>query len=428
MHIVIIGNGISGITAARNIRKQSKHRITVISSESKYFFSRTALMYVYMGHMKPEHMQAYEPWFWKKNNIDLVFAHVTQVDTKVKQIHLAEQVLDYDVLIIASGSKPAFYNWKGQSLQGVQGLYSLQDLQLMKENTKKCTEAVVVGGGLIGVELAEMLHSRNIQVHILVREKTYWSQVLPEEEAALVAAEIQANGVTILFESEIQEIEGKDAQVSAVRTTCGKEIPCQFVGIATGVEPNIDFLKNTDIQISKGVLVDTYLQTNISDVYAIGDCAQHIQPPTGRKSLEQVWYTGRIMGETVAQTICGNPTPYNPGVWFNSAKFFNLEYVVYGKIEKTISEDVQVFYWEDAALRISFRLHFCKKTGSVIGVQSLGMRLRQNVCVPWIENKISAHEAMLQLDEADFNPEFYSKRHTEIIRTFLNTFGKKGSA
>ena len=99
-HIVIIGNGISGVTAARHIRKNSNYRITIISGETNYFFSRTALMYVFMGHMKFEHTQPYENWFWSKNNIDLKLGWVTQIHTNTKSLSFADgSVINYDKLI-----------------------------------------------------------------------------------------------------------------------------------------------------------------------------------------------------------------------------------------------------------------------------------------------------------------------------------------
>ncbi|MGE5944893.1 MAG: FAD-dependent oxidoreductase, partial [Flavobacteriales bacterium] len=99
-HVVIIGNGISGVTAARHIRKCSDKKITIISAESDYFFSRTALMYVYMGHMKFEHTQPYENWFWKKNKIALKKRFVKKVETETKMLHFAEgDTLKYDKLI-----------------------------------------------------------------------------------------------------------------------------------------------------------------------------------------------------------------------------------------------------------------------------------------------------------------------------------------
>jgi NAD(P)H-nitrite reductase large subunit len=145
--VVIIGNGIAGITAARHIRKNSDAAIRVISSESPHFFSRTALMYVYMGHMTFEHTKPYEDWFWKKNRIDLIQDHVTQIDTENKLLQLKSlDPIPYDKLIIATGSKPTFFQWPGQELKGVQGLYHKGDLELLEANApnaKVCKRAVV---------------------------------------------------------------------------------------------------------------------------------------------------------------------------------------------------------------------------------------------------------------------------------------------
>ena len=160
-HIVIIGNGISGITAARHIRKLSNKKITIISSETEHFFSRTALMYIYMGHMKYEHTKPYEDYFWKKNRIDLKQGFVKTVFPKQKELLFSNgDKMNYDKLIIAVGSKSNKFGWPGQDLEGVQGLYSKQDLDSLEKyapNNKVCKRAVIVGGGLIGIELAEML-------------------------------------------------------------------------------------------------------------------------------------------------------------------------------------------------------------------------------------------------------------------------------
>jgi NAD(P)H-nitrite reductase large subunit len=187
-NIIIIGNGISGITAARHIRKKSNANITVISSETKYFFSRTALMYIYMGHMKFEHTQPFEPWFWKKNRINLIQDYVETIDFKNKSLSLKNaQPVKYDKLILAVGSKPNKFGWPGQDLKGVQGLYSYQDLLELEENTKNgIKRAVIVGGGLIGIELAEMLLSRNYPVTFLVREESFWGNILPKEDSELI--------------------------------------------------------------------------------------------------------------------------------------------------------------------------------------------------------------------------------------------------
>ena len=171
-HLVIIGNGVAGITTARNVRKQSEMKITVISSESKHFFSRTALMYIYMGHMRYEDTKPFEDWFWEKNKINLVYAHVDKIDTENKSLVLNNgEIISYDKLLVATGSHSNKFGWPGQDLPGVQGLFTKQDLDLLEENTKNVKNAVIVGGGLIGIELAEMLHTRGIHVTFLIRSE-----------------------------------------------------------------------------------------------------------------------------------------------------------------------------------------------------------------------------------------------------------------
>ena len=113
MKVVIIGNGIAGITTARHLRKlNSELEILVISGESEYFYSRPALMYIFMGHMKFEHTKAYEDWFWEKNRIDLKQAWVKSIDFQEKQLNCADgSVVSYDKLVLATGSKTATYDW-----------------------------------------------------------------------------------------------------------------------------------------------------------------------------------------------------------------------------------------------------------------------------------------------------------------------------
>ncbi|WP_338357781.1 FAD/NAD(P)-binding oxidoreductase, partial [Yeosuana marina] len=231
-HVVIIGNGISGVTAARYIRKLSDKKITIISAESDYFFSRTALMYVYMGHMKFEHTQPYENWFWKKNKIDLVNGFVKTIDTDHKTLVFENgNTLNYDKLIIATGSKPNKFGWPGQDLHGVLGMYHKQDLENLEKlapNNKLCKRAVIIGGGLIGIELAEMLSSRQIPVTFLVRESSFWNGVLPEGDSTMINEHIKSHHIDLRLSSNLKEIiSDENGRVkSIIIEETGEEIPC----------------------------------------------------------------------------------------------------------------------------------------------------------------------------------------------------------
>lgn len=425
--ICIIGNGIAGITAARHIRKQksaSEYQITVISAETDYFYSRTALMYIYMGHMTFEHTKPYEDWFWDKNDINLVRDYVYQVDTEHKLLRLKNNKdLAYDILILATGSKRNRAGWQGEQLKGVQGMISIEDIELMEENTRNIRKAVIVGGGLIGVEMAECLHSRHIPVTFLVREDEYWHNVLPLEEARMASRHIRDHGIDLRTKSELKEICGDETgNVKSVITTENEEIPCQFVGVTIGVMPNIDFLQDSAIETDRGIVVNEFLETNIPGVFAVGDCAQHRMAPSGRKKIEQIWYSGRMQGETVAQTVCEKKTKYIPGVFFNSAKLFNIEYQVYGTVHVEPAEDEEHFYWEHKGGEKSVRIVFEKETGIVRGFNLMGIRYKHAVCDRWIKERTNIVHVMAHLKEANFDPEFYKRYEDEIIAQFRQKY------
>ncbi len=423
-HIVIIGNGISGVTAARHIRKLSDKKITIVSPETDYFFSRTALMYVYMGHMKFEHTQPYEKGFWKKNRIDLKKGYVETVETKSKTLYFADgDALQYDKLIIATGSKPNKFGWPGQDLDGVMGMYHKQDLENLEKyapNNKVCKRAVIVGGGLIGIELAEMLHSRHIPVTFLVRESSFWNGVLPEGESNMINKEILSNGIDLRLGVNLKEIKAdENGKVkSIVIPETGEEIACDVVGLTAGVSPNIDFIKDSDIEIGRGVKVNRFLETNIKDVYAIGDCAEQHEGIDQRRPIEAVWYTGRMMGETVAQTICDNRIEYKPGHWFNSAKFMDIEYQTYGWVWAQPKENEARFYWEHEDGKKCIHINYDKNTREFIGINNFGIRMRHEFFDKALTEKQSVDYVLEHLADANFDPEFYTLHEFEIVSKF----------
>lgn len=425
-HIVIIGNGISGVTAARHIRKASDKKITIISAETDHFFSRTALMYIYMGHMKFEHTKPYEDYFWEKNRINLKNAFVEKIHHKKKKLVLSGgDTMSYDKLVLAVGSKPNKFGWPGQDLDGVMGMYHKQDLENLEQyapNNKECKRAVIVGGGLIGIEMAEMLRSRDIPVTFLVREDSFWNGVLPSGESAMISRHIKNHHIDLRLGMNLKEIladENGQARAVVIAET-GEEIPCNVVGLTAGVSPNIDFLKDSGIELGRGIKVNQMLKTNIKDIYAIGDCAEQHEGINGRRTIEAVWYTGRMMGECVAQTICGRPTVYNPGHWFNSAKFLDIEYQTYGWVfsDKRPPEHQELFHWkhEDDTKCITIATH--KDSGKFIGINTFGIRMRHEIFDRWLTEERDTDYVVTHLAEANFDPEFFKHFERDIQQAY----------
>jgi NAD(P)H-nitrite reductase large subunit len=269
-----------------------------------------------------------------------------------------------------------------------------------------------------------MLHSRNIPTSFLVREESFWNAVLPEEESAMINREINNHHIDLRLKTELKEIiADENGRVKAVLTGDGETIACQFVGLTAGVAPNINLVKDTALEVNRGIMVDEALATNINDVYAIGDCAEFRKPNGKRKPIEQVWYTGRMMGETLARTLTGKTTAYHPGVWFNSAKFFNIEYQTYGWVWAQDKENEQSYYWEDPdECNKSLRIVFDKDSKQVLGCNTFGMRMRHDVWDKWISDGTHLKVVMQDLDKAHFDPELFKRYESAIQEQFNMEF------
>src|ERR1700680_4887993 len=190
MHFVIIGNGVAGTTAALALReREPKADITMISGESDYFFSRTALMYAYMDRMSLRDLEPFERQVFRKQRIRLVRDWVTDLDANIRTLRLKQgRPLTYDRLLLAVGSLANRPTWPGLSDAhgGIVNFVTLPDLEKCERLTSSTPEAVVVGGGLIGVELVECLVFHGKKATFLVRSPWYWPAALAKEESEVV--------------------------------------------------------------------------------------------------------------------------------------------------------------------------------------------------------------------------------------------------
>jgi 3-phenylpropionate/trans-cinnamate dioxygenase ferredoxin reductase component len=424
MHIVIIGNGISGVSVAKSLREFSDAEITIVSSESISFFSRPALMYVFMGKMRFKDILPFPSDYWVRNKMKQVYGVVDEIDAENQKVCLDNgSVLHYDKLVLALGSQPKSLGLDEFKLEGIQGFYSLQDLEKLQDSAKKIKHASIIGGGLIGVELAEMFVSRGISFTFWVREKWFGSNFLPQEEAELVTNHLLSKNINIKFEIEIIGFEADGLnRVKSVESHSGEKSDTDLVCICIGVKPNVDWLKLTNVQINTGVLVNEHLQTNIASIYAVGDCVEFKNPVYGRKSIETLWYTGRLMGEYLGKNILHeNPPPYEPGIYFNSAKFFDVEYQIYGDVPPSFSESYGTVFWKHPTKYKSIRLVYNATNKVFIGCCVLGIRFRQEVCEKWIKEKWKISEVLPLLSEANFDSEFSTRHEKEFMDIYNNT-------
>ena len=316
-----------------------------------------------MGDMKAEHLEPYERSFWAKNRINLLRSLVNRINISEKAITLEDgKTMPYDKLVLALGSEPNSIGLKGERLKGVGTMYSYQDLEYLEKYSKRIKYATIVGGGLIGIELAEMLWRRGKKVSMWVREDHFWGNVLHEAESRIIEEEIKAHGIALKLGTELKTIIGQE-KVEQIISSKDEEIACDYLGISIGVHPNIGFIKtkNKDIETNRGILVDAYLETSVKDIYAIGDCAELRKSLEKRRPIEAIWYTGVFQGEYLAENIFEKKTPYKPKNWFNSAKFFSIEYQVYGDVPRHLPDNYGTYYWENTKEKKCIRFVYEKE-------------------------------------------------------------------
>lgn len=410
MRVVIIGNGVAGISCAMTLRQGSPQaEITVISGENEYFFSRTALMYHYMNLMAKRDLEPFERSEYQRQRIRLIKDWVVDCDIDKQEIVLMQgSRVGYDRLVYAVGAKPNMFSWDGidQVKEGLVHFVSMQDLEQCIRLTPSTQHAVVIGGGLIGIELVECLRHHGVGVTFLVREPHYWPMALGQEEATFVGEEIRHHGVDLRLTEEMKRVE-VDAQgrVSAIVTQRGERIACQMLGITVGVRPNIDRLKtfHHPPALGRGILVNEYLETNQPHVYAAGDCAEIQQPGQTRPLIELIWYSAKRQGIHVARNLLGERKAYKPPLFFNSSKFFEIEYTTVGQVE-TLPEGTSSLYRKMPNRPISQRI--THNEHQVLGFNMLGSRWNHEQLETWIHEGRNIDYVRQHLHEAQYDVEF----------------------
>lgn len=331
---VIVGTGVSGIAAAEAIRSQdAQANITFIGDDPFGYYSRPGLAYYLTREIDEKLIYPYSAEDFKRLNARFIRQKAVMVDEKEHQVKLANgQMTTYERLLLAPGSAAIPLNIPGVMLEGVVKLDHLEDARKIVRLAKKARTAVVVGGGITALELAEGLASQNLKVHLLMRTQHYWSNVLDEVESEIVENCLKKKSITLHPCTELAEIHAKNGRVASVRLKSGEIIQCGMVAYAIGVQPRLSPAQQSGIACERGILVDACLRTSAPDVFASGDAAQIQDPISGRKVLNSLWHPAREQGRIAGLNMTGQNLIYQKTMPLNVTRLGGLTTTIIGSV------------------------------------------------------------------------------------------------
>jgi NAD(P)H-nitrite reductase large subunit len=316
----LIGSGPGAISAAETIRRcDDQADIVVVGAEPHGYYSRPGLAYYLTKELPEERLFPFTPQDFARLNLQMLHERAVHINPAAHAVTLqGGRELPYDRLLIATGSRAIAASVPGAELDGVVKLDDLDDARDLIRRSGHAKTAVVVGGGITALEIAEGLSARGVKVHYFMRKERYWSNVLSESESHLVEQGLLERGLQLHTFTELARIIGRDGRVTGVETGDGTQIACDLVAVAVGVRPKVELAEDAGLECGRGILVDECLRSSDDDIFAAGDVAEVLVARTDRRTMEVLWSSavakGRIAGlnsATDAAHVYDTGTPLN---------------------------------------------------------------------------------------------------------------------
>jgi NADPH-dependent 2,4-dienoyl-CoA reductase/sulfur reductase-like enzyme len=320
MHYIIIGAGPAGVVAAETLRAQdAKARIDLISGENEPAYSRMAIPYYLMGNIGEAGTYLREPNNHFSNAaINLIHDQVSAVDPDGHTITLAQGgSMNYDKLLIATGSSPFTPPIPGRDLDLVSSCWTLEDARRIAERIQADADAVLIGAGFIGSIVLEALHLRGVRLHVVETGDRMVPRMLNDKAGGLIQRWCEEKGVAVHTSASVESIEDNGDHTAKVKLSNGEQLDTHLVITATGVKPNVAFLEDTEIQIDQGILVNDQMQSSHPDIYAAGDVAQGLDFSTGDMSVHAIQPTATEHGRIAALNMAGHDVHYHGSINMN---------------------------------------------------------------------------------------------------------------
>lgn len=335
MNYVIIGNSAAGIGAAESIRKlDSRGRLTIISDEPYHTYSRPLISYYLAGKVTAEQMRYRERNFYETLQIEALLGKKAEsIAWAAKTVHLADGgKVPYDKLLLATGGAPVIPAMEGLDKQNVFTFLKLDDVKKIKALVRPGLQALVIGAGLIGLKAAESLVTLGAAVTVVELADSVLSSILDAEAGAIVRQHLVSQGLRLELQNSVQRIDGSN-KVEGVTLQDGRQVACDLVVVAIGVKPNIALAANTPVQVNRGIIVDSRLQTSLPDIYAAGDVAEGFDMVYRQQRVLPILPNAYKQGEIAGLNMAGQEILYSGGYAMNAIEVLGLPMITAGLVK-----------------------------------------------------------------------------------------------
>ena len=334
MRYVIIGAGPAGVTAAEALRRvDPQGSVTVVGDEPEPPYSRMAIPYLLNGRIEEQGTYLRKaPDHFDKQNIEIRHGRVTRIVPSTRTAELeGGDFLDYDRLLIATGSQPLMPSIPGADLPGVHPCWTLADARQIASRAAAGRRVVLIGAGFIGSIILEALAVRGAALTVLEMGDRMVPRMMNEQAGNLIRRWCEARGVEVRVSTQVAEIQDLGNDMLRVVVTDGEPIEADLVISAVGVRPNVDFLAGTGVEIRAGIVVDGRLQTSVHDIYAAGDVAEGRDFSTGGYAVHAVQPTAADHARIAALNMAGLSAPYQGSLLMNVLDTLGLVSASFGQ-------------------------------------------------------------------------------------------------
>jgi len=402
---LIIGNSAGGVGAMEAIREVDKDGpMAVVSDEKHHVYSRPLISYYLAGEIPLDKIFYRPPYFYETKGIDAVLGRkAIKIDFDKRSVLLDDGYeLGFDKLLLATGGDPFIPQIAGLGKYKAFTFTTLDDSERIRSKLahESVKRAVVLGGGLIGLKAAEALAQRGVHVKVVELADRVLSLVLDEQASRMIQSVMEKEGMEVLTGHTIAEVVGEDSKVNGVILDNGERIGCDLVIIAIGVRPRVELVKDTPIQVGRGIIVDKYMRTSAPDIYACGDCAEVYDFIADDFRLTPLWPTAHVGGRVAGSNMAGVEKEYIWGTGMNAVDFFGFPVISAGLINPPKDEELEAPTKLDLDRKIYKR--FLIRDGRIVGMILVNEVDRAGVILGLMRDRVDVTSFKNNLLREDF--------------------------